>query len=1234
MYVSVLGPLQVRNDDGENIPVAGARLRVLLTRLALDPGRPVPADTLVHAIWERDEPGGAANALQSLVSRLRRMLGAATVTSGPAGYALALDASAVDAHRFEASAARGRRLLAADDPAAAEHALTEALGLWRGAALADAADAAFALGPATRLEEQRLTATEDRVDARLRLGRAADVVPELEQLAAEHPVRERLHAQLMTALDTVGRRADALAAYQALRTHLADELGIDPSPELDAVHVAILRGERRTPRKPVGGAGEAGARVTAPHGERGSEASGGGGTTRDVRDAAHPHRPVPTAADDARTHTSPGPEASAPNTADPATSPGFAPEPPPSSPPTPRSAPMPPPVDAPRHRASRRPDTRASASGSPASPAVGPPPAQPRSAEPYATDAPAAFHPADVPAAPRTPPVTNLTARLTSFVGRDGDRVRLADTLRRARLVSVVGPGGAGKTRITVETGAGLLPEFPGGVWFVELASVHEPDDIPQAVLAALGRREIGIITSPRVETQAGAVTGHDALVRIGEMLAARRPTLLILDNCEHLVASAAEAAEALLAGAPTLRILASTREPLGIDGEVLYPLGPLPLPSDTGDVAAALESPAVRLFADRAHAVRPNLVIDAANIGAVTEICRRLDGMPLAIELAAARTRSLTPTQIARRLDDRFRLLTGRNRTAMPRHQTLRAVVGWSWDLLDDRERTLLRRLSVFAGGATLEAAETVLADPDGELVGGDDVLDLLAGLVDKSLVDMFGTGEPRYRMLETIAAFAAERRDDAGADAGVARRHLAWCLELLERTDPLLRTGGQLDALAAIAEEHDNIAVALRFALDHGDARSAVRLVALMGWYWAVRGYHREAAAWLGDALALPTAPAPDAAAPDAAARDAESRALAQWFLGITLISSGRDPEGLRALMRGRWALRRLSPNPANPLVELVAVMSAALRDFTSGTTDALDAVGEHSDPWIRAVVDLISGHLAINVGRGPDGLRHLGRARARFLEIGDRWGRSSATAGLAEVYRYAGRFEEGVAALDECLELVGELGSVEDVPLLLSRRGVLRLRLGDHEGARADMHAALDVAGEGDTAGGVVLAHAWAGDLARYLGDHEEAERQYARAVAELPKNRSAQPQLVACLHLSLAYSADMPAARGKARLALDSAVAAAVDGRDMPIVASVSEGLAWYAFQSGDPERAAELLGVAVALRGYRDLGSLDAERLTGQVRAALGALSDDAYDKAFARGAALSQAEALDVLRRS
>ncbi|GAA4973221.1 hypothetical protein GCM10023205_44560 [Yinghuangia aomiensis] len=1128
MHVSVLGPLQVRDDEGGPLAVSGARLRVLLTRLALDAGRPVPADRLVHAVWDADEPGGAANALQSLVSRLRRMLGTHRIRSGPAGYTLAVEPDAVDVHRFERSAADGRTFLAAGDLVAADRHLTAALALWRGPALADAAGAAWAVGPAARLEEMRLTAVEDRIDARLRLGRAHEAVAELEQLAAEHPLRERLHGQLVAALDTVGRRADALSAYQALRDRLAEELGIDPSPELDAVHLAVLRGERTV------------VAISVPPGDE-TAAVPGGDTGEGAAEAAEPQ---PTAAAE-------------------------------------------PPVPEP---------------GAPAAPA---PPAAP-TRDPVADRG-------------STTRSTNLTLRLTSFVGRVDERAKLAGLLAESRLVSVVGPGGAGKTRITVETGRERLPDYPGGVWFVELASVHDPLDIPHAIVSALGRRDVGIL-GDLLETTTGKTTrGRDALSQVVETLS-RRPALLILDNCEHLVGATAEIADLLLGEVPSLHILTSTREPLGVLGETLYPLGPLALPPSNAGADEAMRYPAVRLFADRASAVRPGLAVDDANLAAVVEICRRLDGMPLAIELAAARTRALSPQQIATRLDDRFRLLTGGNRTAMPRHQTLRAVVEWSWDLLDDRERAVLRRLSVFAGGATLDAAEEVL--PDGYVVHRDDVLDLLTGLVDKSLVDVFGTGEPRYRMLETIAAFAAEHRERADETETTGARHLVWCKAMLDAVEPELRGRGQLAGLAAVGAEHDNIAAALRHAVDRDDTASALAIVGRLGWYWQIRGYHREARTWMAEALALPY---------DEVTTD---RANAEWFYGMTLAVSGREPESLRWLMRARWHVRHFDPEAMPPTLRLMRALTAALRDYHLGTFSAEELEPDpayYNDPWTRGFHDLIRGHLAVNVGMTDAGLRWLRAARAQFAEIGERWGHSSAVAGLSEVYAYTGRLDDAIAAIGEGLGLVRELGAPEDMPMLLIRRSLLRVIIGDRAGAQADVDEAAQVAADGETAGGMMLAYAGAADIARLMGDLAEAERLFAKALREMERSHNRPGQVSARMFLGIAYIADSKGDRTGARDALDRATVVALDTRDMPIIAGVAEGLAWWAQTEGDSERAALLLGAAVTLRGHTDLGHPDVVRITGDVRAAL---APEVFDREFARGAALPPAEAEELMRRS
>jgi predicted ATPase/DNA-binding SARP family transcriptional activator len=622
----MLGALEVRAGSGELLEVGGSRLRALLIMLALRPGQVVPASELIDGLWADQAPNGAANALQALVSRLRRALPGAVIESRPAGYQLALDPRATDIVRFEDLAAAGRSQLR-HDPARAAATLRQALGLWRGPALADVAETDFGAAVIARLDELRLAAIEQRVDADLLTGVTGPLVAELEELVVTHPLREPLAARLMRALHACGRRGAALEVYEQARKRLADQLGTDPSAELSELHTELLRDD-------------------------------------------------------------PG-----------------------------------------------------------------------RAAQ------------------------TNLPAGLTSFVGRDDELTQVAGLLGAHRLLTLTGPGGAGKTRLAVEAARAELAAAPGGVWLVELAPVTDPAEVPSAVLAALGLREQALMYA---RGPLGTVTDDTgALSRLLAALAGRR-ALLVLDNCEHLVAAAARLAGRVLAACPHVRILATSREPLAITGEALWTVGPLTLPPDpavTSDQAerAGVPAPAiddyasVRLLAQRARAVLPGFGVTAANAPAVARICRALDGMPLAIELAAARLRTMGPDQVAARLDDRFGLLTGGSRIAMPRHQTLRAVVDWSWDLLDETERTVWRRFAFFAGGASLEAAEQVCADPashDGGIAACQ-VLDLLTALADKSLlVVRHGQDGPPIRTTCMRRSAARSRPATPGPRCGWPRR------------------------------------------------------------------------------------------------------------------------------------------------------------------------------------------------------------------------------------------------------------------------------------------------------------------------------------------------------------------------------------------------------------------------------------------------------------------------------
>ena len=597
MQIGILGSFEVRTDDGAVADVPGARLRALLIALALEPGRVVSKATLIDWIWGEQLPADTANALQRLVSRLRKALPEGSIEGQPGGYRLTAEPDAVDAVRFERLVAQARDA----EGSRRVRLLREALALWRGAAMADvgledseALDAAVA-----RLERLRLAALEDRFDAEIGLGQAGELIAELTDLVAAHPVRERLVAALMRALAAAGRDTEALLVYERTRETVADLLGADPSPELSAVHVALLRGEL--------------------------------GRREEIRK-------------------------------------------------------------------------------------------------------------------------TNVRAELTSFVGREADVAAVRELIAERRLTTLIGPGGSGKTRLATETARTLLGDLPDGVWLVELAPIGADGDVVQATLAGLGLRDALLGAAP----SADPVDGLIAAIR-------EREALLILDNCEHVIESAAAFADRVLRECRRLRILATSREPLGITGEALWQVEPLALPeASPGEIAS---SPAIRLLRDRAGAVRKDLGGDARTLSAMARICRALDGMPLAIELAAARLRTMTVEQLANRLDDRFRLLTSGSRTALPRHKTLRAVVDWSWDLLTEAERMVLRRLSVFSGGASLEAAERVCVARTGEheqALERDEVLELLTSLAEKSLLRTEGD-----RCTRRCTALP-----DARHDQGVRRR------------------------------------------------------------------------------------------------------------------------------------------------------------------------------------------------------------------------------------------------------------------------------------------------------------------------------------------------------------------------------------------------------------------------------------------------------------------------------
>ncbi|PVD06710.1 BTAD domain-containing putative transcriptional regulator [Streptomyces sp. CS147] len=1018
MHYCVLGTTRALRDDGTAVTLGGARLRALLTVLALRPGRTVPAGVLVDEVWDGDPPADAAGALQALVGRLRRALGHSAVESVEGGYRLAAPPDAVDLHRFERLAGEGSRALEDGDAAGALTALGEALALWSGPALADLPDRTAI---ASRWEARRLDARRAALGALLALGRPGEALPELAVLCDTHPLDEPLQALRIRALRDAGRPAEALAAYEEVRTLLADRLGTAPGPALRALHTELLHPE---PFPQPSGAPAQGShtRVTGEPATRSAPDRAGGAAPRP---GARPSAPDGAAEPAPHAQPMPGPGG-------PAASGGQAASEGPASTEGPDASGGPAP-------ARGRPDV-----GGPA--ALGDPASTGGQAAPGDRPAPGSRAPAAPPPAPG-----NLRARLTSFVGRDTDMAALREDLGRARLVTLLGPGGAGKTRLSQETAEAAAEAWPDGVWLAELAPVDDPDTVPEAVLTALGARETVLRGAGAEELRATDRTAADPLVRLTEHCAPRR-MLLLLDNCEHVIGAAAALADHLLAHCPQLTVIATSREPLGVPGEFVRPVDPLPDPM------------ALRLLAERGAAARPGFRTDAdeATAAACAEICRRLDGLPLAIELAAARLRMLTPRQIADRLDDRFRLLTNGSRTVLPRQQTLRAVVDWSWDLLDAAERAVLRRLSVFAGGCSLAAAEEVCALPepaDGVTVDSLDVASLLGSLVDKSLVVAApgDDGEMRYRLLETVGEYAAERLAEAGEREAVERRHLVHFRELARITGPRVRGSGQREAIAVLQREYENLRTALRHAVTARDEHEALCIVLSMAWYWMLRDLRSDAGQWSASVTALGPDPfaAPGVLAPallehpidrpppmddDQLAEARRGAALLQLAGVDDAISTWSSPEGKERLRIIADTYRPGMPQTCRlpGTLWLFANMIAGDEDRLNTVLDeTVRALRYHGGEW-----ELGSAlHTRANIrSNSPERVAEAHADADESLEIytrlGDDWGAAEALSARGEANERAGRF---LAALDdyrEAVEYARKIGAQSQAALLRAR------------------------------------------------------------------------------------------------------------------------------------------------------------------------------------------------------
>jgi predicted ATPase/DNA-binding SARP family transcriptional activator len=798
---------------------------------------------------------------------------------------------------------------------------------------------------------------------------------------------------------------------------------------------------------------------------------------------------------------------------------------------------------------------------------------------------------------------SNLPTAITSFVGREHELQRLEHLMASSRLVTLTGPGGAGKTRLAIAA-AEAITDAPAGIWLVELAPISDPGDLPATVLGALSARETNLL-DPLTPTQ------RDAMTRLVDLLSGRR-LLLVLDNCEHLVEAAARLADHLLTHCPQLRILATSREPLAIFGEALCPVLPLGMPGYGISADRALEFASVRLFADRADAVRPGFVVDDETVEPVVEICRRLDGLPLAIELAAARLRTLPVEVVAARLADRFRLLTGGSRTAVARHQTLRSVVAWSWDLLTHDERRLAESLAVFHGGMTVESA---MAVSDANY---DDTLELLSALADKSILQRVSDAALRWRMLETLREYGTEQLTVQGRTDEVRAAHAAYFCALAEEAEPRLRAPEQMVYVHRLSAERENLIAALRFTVDGPDVATAVRLGASLAWYWHLVGGDVEARAWLTQILSLP----------GATRQPGSALALVGW--SFSLIGAATDPaEYGEQAQRLLADLGPLDEVDGHPLVAMLKPGLALLTGDAPGAMAAIERHMNHPDPWTRAALQLVRGLIAENAGDLPGVRESSALALAGFREAGDRWGVAMALSTSAAVAVLDGELALAVEEFGEAVGLLEELGSADDVSYLLLRSALALERHGEHERAGAALQRARELALDRGAFSILLMADFAIAQQLAQDGDTAAGREFTLEAIERATNGQSVAPQALASMYCALADLEQgldqMPEAHEHAALAWELALGS----HDMPIVAMVGVKLAELVLASGEPALALRLLGAADSVRGAPDLSDPRAAALVAAAGAAVG----DGFDSELAAGRATPRAEALALLQQ-
>jgi predicted ATPase/DNA-binding SARP family transcriptional activator len=658
----------------------------------------------------------------------------------------------------------------------------------------------------------------------------------------------------------------------------------------------------------------------------------------------------------------------------------------------------------------------------------------------------------------------HLPSPLTSFIGRESQIAEILRRLEDHRLLTLTGAGGCGKTRLALRVAGELVGEFAGGVWLVELAPLADPALVPQAVATALGVREEP--DRPLVNTLTRALCD--------------RQLLLVLDNCEHLVDACAHLVETLLEACPSLKILATSREPLRITGENPFRVPSLSLPNEAPlpPWERLIEYEAVRLFVERAALVQPGFRVTNKNAAWVTQVCHRLDGIPLAIELAAARASALPVQQIAQRLDDRFHLLTTGSRTALPRHRTLQALIDWSYDLLQPKEQALLRRLSVFAGGWTLEAAEAVC---HGDGLMERELLDLLTTLVEKSLVQYEAEAE-RYRLLETVRQYARDRLLEAGEGEAVRSRHVACFLALAEEAESKMRSPAKQEWLERLDREHDNLRAALAWCHEQtGETERELRLAAALWWFWALRDHVEEGRGWLTGALARSSA-------------SARTAARAEALCGAGMLANEQGDAAGRHLLEDSIALRRELENRQGLACSLrtLAGMIIGQDDPTARSllVESRAICEELGDRWGLVPSLWYLGHLAA-MEKDHAGARPLYQEAASVArEVGDQWNLSWALCGLGGVALDQQDLTTAQTWFTECLKIQQGLGTKGSTVYALQGLGTVARERGEYPIARSFFEEALAIWREARNTDATARSLLDLGAVAVHQGDYSAA------------------------------------------------------------------------------------------------------------------------------------------------